>query len=143
MAKLKVAALMQHLRRHAKHAQCRRSFLERAQMRAAVDAEQGLTFLGVGSSCGKPAFALPYPLTWTEAALDRLEHLAEQHFCYVEYGQLAHLKRRVDDRELLAVQDWTPFGVVYVRAEYPLADALLRDLTVTLQPEDTPESTAP
>ena len=42
----------------------------------------------------------------------------------------------MDDRELAAVQDWAPFGVVYMRAEYPQADRLLRDLTAALAPAE-------
>lgn len=137
MAKLNVATLMHDLRTHAKHARCRRSFLERARMRAAHESEQGLALLGVGSSCGKPAFALPYHLTWTEENTRGLEALASEYDCYVEYGNVAHLKQTRDGRELAAIQDWQPFGVVYLRAEYAYADELLHDLVETLRPRDT------
>lgn len=138
MAKLNVANLMHDLRTQASRARCRTGFLERAQMRAAHPGEQGLALLGVGSSCGKPAFALPYTLTWTEENTRALEDLAKRYHCYVEYGNVAHLKQYRDDKELAAIQDWKPFGVVYLRAEYTHADELLRDLVQTLQPHDAP-----
>ncbi|OWL95429.1 hypothetical protein CBQ26_11730 [Deinococcus indicus] len=138
MAKLDVAELMHALRKQAGHDRYRAAFLERARLRAAYPGEQGLPLLGVGSSCGKPAFALPYPLTWTEQNLLALEALARQHRSYVEYGHLAHLRQIATDKELAAVQDWTPFGVVYLRAEYGHAQELLRDLLATLTPQTAP-----
>ena len=138
MAKLDVAELIQALRKQARHDRCRVAFLERARLRAAYPGEQGLPLLGIGSSCGKPAFALPYPLTWTEQNLLTLEALARQHRSYVEYGHLAHLRQIATDKELAAVQDWTPFGVVYLRAEYGHAQELLRDLLAILTPQTAP-----
>jgi len=115
----------------------RTGFLERAQLRAAYPGEQGLPLLGIGSSCGKPAFALPYPLRWGEDNVLALEALAARYRSYVEYGHLAHLRQTVTDKELAAIQDGVPFGTVYLRAEYGHADAPLRDLVNTLHPAHT------
>jgi|GEM_PF-1420934 len=134
MPKLTIAPLVNDLRLHAKTLRCRTSFLERARMRAELPREQGLPLLGIGSSCGKPAFALPYALAWTAENTLALEDLARRHHCFVAYGNLAHLHHKRTGKELAAVQDWTPFGVVYLRAEYDHADALLRDLVDILAP---------
>jgi len=138
MAKLNVADLMRDLRTNAGQSLCRAGFLERSRKRAAYPGEQGLPLLGVGSSCGKPAFALPYPLVWTEKNTLALEALARRYRGHVTYGHLAHLRHTATDKELAAIQDWTPFGVVYLRAEYDHATELLGDLVETLRPHDAP-----
>ncbi|WP_102124942.1 hypothetical protein [Deinococcus planocerae] len=138
MAKLNVADLIRDLRTNAGPDLCRAGFLERSRRRAAYPGEQGLPLLGVGSSCGKPAFALPYPLTWTEESTLALEALARRYHSHVTYGHLAHLRHTATGKELAAIQDWTPFGVVYLRAEYDHAAELLRDLVDTLKPQDAP-----
>ena len=143
MPALDIAPLLRTLRTPSEDRHSRRRFLERIAHRPSGLREQGLPFIGVGGACGKPAFMLPYAITWNDASTMALEQLAERWLCRVEYGALAHLKRRRDDRELAALQDGPGFGIVYVRAEEELASALLGELIDTLKPipargEDTP-----
>lgn len=134
MPKLNVTGLIDDLKKRTGEDRSRLAFLERARLRAAYPGEQGLPLLGIGSSCGKPAFALPFALTWTEQSLDALETLARQYHCRVHYGHLAHVVHVATNKELAALQDWTPFGVVYLRPDYAHAQELLRDLIAALTP---------
>ncbi len=135
MPALGIAPLLRELRTPSADRHSRRRFLERVARRPTDLREQGLAFIGIGGACGKPAFMLPYPLVWNEASTLALEALAARWHCRVEYGALAHLKRRRDDRELAALQDGPGFGIVYVRAEEALASALLRELIETFDPK--------
>jgi hypothetical protein len=38
--------------------------------------------------------------------------------CFVEYGAYPHLKLSDGGQEVAAVQDWTTFGMVFMRPEY-------------------------
>jgi len=112
----------------------RTAFLERTQTRAQTPTVAGLPLIGLGGSCGKPCFALPYVLTWTDANTHALEALAQTFECFVEYGAYPHLKLLDGGQEVAAVQDWSTFGTVYIRPGYEQGVELLEQLCQTLQP---------
>ena len=111
----------------------RLAFLERTRVRQDTPTVAGFPLVGLGGSCGKPCFALPYVLTWTEENTGRLEAVAAEFGCYVEYGAYPHLKLHENDQEVGAVQDWTTFGTVYLRPGYERAEELLVRLAETLR----------
>ena len=116
----------------------RLAFLERTRLRQTPQAVAGFPLVGLGGSCGKPCFALPFVLTWTEANTRALEAVAAEFGCYVEYGVYPHLKLPDTDQEVAAVQDWTTFGMVYLRPGYERAEELLVRLAGALAPEAAP-----
>ena len=77
----------------------RLAFLERTQVRAETPTVAGLPLVGLGGSCGKPCFALPYVLTWTDENTRALEALAQNFDCFVEYGVYPHLKQHDGGQE--------------------------------------------
>lgn len=119
---------------HPKLSRDRKAFLERTRIRAEYPQVAGFPLVGLGGSCGKPAFALPYTLVWSEATLLALESVALEFGCYVEYGAYPHLKLEHDGQEVAAVQDWQPFATVYLRPGYEQAEELLVRLAVALEP---------
>ena len=106
----------------------RLAFLERTQVRAQTPTVAGLHLVGMGGSCGKPCFALPYVLTWTDENTRALEVLAQNFDCFVEYGVYPHLKQRDGGQEVAAVQDWSTFGMIYMRPGYEQGVELLGQL---------------
>lgn len=113
----------------------RKAFLERTKTRAEMPSVAGFQLLGTGGSCGKPAFALPYRLTWNEANTLALEAVAREFGCVVEYGVYPHLKLEDSGHEVAAVQDWSAFGTVYLRPGYEHAEELLVRLAEVLTPQ--------
>lgn len=112
----------------------RHAFLLRTRVRQEPQQVAGFPLVGLGGSCGKPCFALPYVLTWTEENTRQLEVVAAEFGCYVEYGAYPHLKLHDSDQEVAAVQDWTTFGTVYLRPGYERAEELLVRLAEVLGP---------
>ena len=112
----------------------RPAFLERTRVRQETQTVAGFPLVGLGGSCGKPCFALPYVLTWTEDNTRTLEEVAAEFGCYVEYGVYPHLKLHENDQEVAAVQDWTTSATVYLRPGYDRAEELLVRLADTLNP---------
>ena len=112
----------------------RQTFLTRTRR----DAQRGrVPLIGLGGTCGKPCFALPYTVTWREEHTLVLEDVAAAFECFVEYGASPHLKRNDDGQEVAAVQDWSPFATLYLRPGYEGAEELLAQLGEvlgTLQP---------
>ena len=94
----------------------------------------GLPLVGLGGSCGKPCFALPYVLTWTDENTRALEALEAQFDCFVEYGAYPHLKQHDGGQEVAAMQDWSTFGMVSMRPGYEQGLELLPRLEETLHP---------
>jgi len=117
-----------------KLARDRHAFLERTRHRAETHVIAGLPLIGLGGSCGKPCFALPYTITWTDENTRALEQLAHEFDCFVEYGAYPHLKLNDSAQEVAAVQDWTTFGTVYIRPGYARAEELLTRLREVLRP---------
>jgi len=115
----------------------RQAFLERTQTRAQTPTVAGLPLIGLGGSCGKPCFALPYVLTWTDENTRALEALAAEFACFVEYGAYPHLKLNDGGQEVAAVQDWSTFGMVFMRPGYEQGEELLARLAQTLRPAPT------
>lgn len=112
----------------------RHAFLLRTRVRQELRQVAGFPLVGLGGSCGKPCFALPYVLNWTEENTRQLEVVAAEFGCYVEYGAYPHLKLHENDQEVAAVQDWTTFGTVYLRPGYERAEELLVRLAEVLGP---------
>jgi len=115
----------------------RQAFLERTRTRVDPPTAAGLPLIGLGGSCGKPCFALPYVLTWTEQNTQALETLATDFDCFVEYGAYPHLKLNDGGQEVAAVQDWTTFGMVFMRPGYEQGEELLARLAETLRPDQS------
>ncbi|BDP44649.1 hypothetical protein DAETH_46180 (plasmid) [Deinococcus aetherius] len=115
----------------------RQAFLERVKVRAESPSVAGFPLLGTGGSCGKPAFALPYRVTWNEENTLALEEVACEFGCFVEYGVYPHLKLEDGGQEVAAVQDWSTFGTVYLRPGYERAEELLVRLAEVLAPQHT------
>ncbi|MGI8747446.1 MAG: hypothetical protein ACR2J4_03705 [Deinococcus sp.] len=113
----------------------RLAFLERTQTRAQAPTVAGLPLIGLGGSCGKPCFALPYTLTWNDDNTRALEQLATEFDCFTEHGAYPHLNLLDGGQEVAAVQDWSTFGTVYLRPGYEQAEELLRRRLEALRPE--------
>ena len=73
----------------------RHAFLERTKLRQEEQQVAGLPLVGMGGSCGKPAFALPYLLTWSDEATALRRRLAFLHH------HLGELWPAMDDTSLL------------------------------------------
>ncbi len=112
----------------------RAAFLERTRLREEPKTIAGLPLVGMGGSCSKPCFALPYLIRWSDQNLSALESVALEFRCFVEYGLYPHLKLEADGVEVAAVQDWTTFGTVYIRPGFEHGEELLERLAVTLNP---------
>lgn len=59
--------------------------------------------------------------------------MAERFGMYVEYGAYPH-RKRPDDTELAAVQEWTNATLVFLRSSYGHKEELLTAMPVTLKP---------
>lgn len=138
MPKLNVGAYVASLKAAPSQVRDRQAFLERSRAKDAPPVVGGLTLVGLGGSCGKPAFALPYTVRWDENSTSRLEAIAQDFGCFVEYGAYPHLKLEVGGTEVAAVQDWTTFGIVFVRPGYERGEELLARLAAELAPAGTP-----
>ena len=110
----------------------RAAFLERVRVRDETPTVAGLKLVGLGGSCGKPAFALPHEIRWDERNLGALEGVAAEFACFVEYGAYPHLKLEDGGQEVAAVQDWVGHAVVFVRPGYERGEELLARLAETL-----------
>lgn len=117
-----------------KLARDREAFLARAKTRAETPLVAGFPLVGLGGSCGKPCFALPFTLTWNDENTRALERLAQEFDCFVEYGAYPHLKLEDGGQEVAAVQDWSTFATVYLRPSYARAEELLVRLNQVLAP---------
>lgn len=109
----------------------RTAFLERIQNRAEYPSYAGLQVIGLGGSCGKPCFALPYRLVWDDQKLQTLEAIAAEFHGYIEYGAYPHIKLE-DGTEVAAIQDWKTFGMIYLRPGYEYGQELLTRLASSL-----------
>lgn len=103
----------------------RRAFLERSRLKEETPSVAGLPMVGLGGSCGKPAFLLPFIVRFDEQNLARLEQVAERFDLFVEYGAYPHLKSNDGGVEVAAVQDWTNATLVFLRPSYQEKEALV------------------
>jgi len=114
-------------------ARSKEAFLERCQQKYQSYSIAGLELVGLGGSCGKPAFLLPFVVRFSLEKLERFEALAESFDLYVEYGAYPHLKSKEGDREIAAIQDWTNCGILFLRPSYGPKEALLNAIVEALQ----------
>jgi hypothetical protein len=111
----------------------RAAFLERCRHKAETPTVAGLPMVGLGGSCGKPAFLLPFVVRFDEAKVARLEEVANRFGMFVEYGAYPHLKLEDGGQEIAAVQDWTNATLLFLRPSYHDKDALVTALVGALQ----------
>ena len=102
----------------------REAFVARSQSKYDTPSVAGLPMVGLGGSCGKPAFLLPNVVRFDIAKVERLEAVAETFGMFVEYGAYPHLKEP-GDKEIAAVQDWTNATLVFLRPGYDRKEELL------------------
>lgn len=134
MAKLNVGPYVASLKTAPAQVRDREAFLARARLRDEVPHVAGLPLVGLGGSCGKPAFLLPYLLRWTGENTRALEEVAAEFGCFVEYGAYPHLKLHEGGQEIAAVQDWANMAMVFVRPGYERAEEVLTRLAEALRP---------
>lgn len=113
----------------------RSAFLERCARKADAPTLAGLDMVGLGGSCGKPAFSLGRAVTFDDASLERLEGVAEAFECYVEYGAYPHLKLHDGGVELAAIQDWSVGAFVFLRPGFDRKEELLAAIDGALRPD--------
>ena len=109
----------------------REAFVARSQSKYDAPAVAGLPMVGLGGSCGKPAFLLPNVVRFDLKKVERLEAVAERFEMFVEYGAYPHLKEP-GDKEIAAVQDWTNATLVFMRPSYVRKDELLGAISEAL-----------
>ncbi len=109
----------------------REAFLERSQQKYRAPSIGGFPMVGLGGSCGKPAFQLPFVVRFDQDKVLGLEAVAEQFGMYVEYGAYPHLKLP-DETEIAAVQDWANATLVFLRPSYERKEELLRAIAEAL-----------
>lgn len=109
----------------------REAFVLRSQKKYDAPSVAGLPMVGLGGSCGKPAFLLPNVVRFDLAKVERLEVVAEQFGMFVEYGAYPHLKEP-NDKEIAAIQDWTNVTLVFLRPSYDRKEELLDAISKAL-----------
>jgi hypothetical protein len=109
----------------------REAFVVRSQAKYDAPVVAGLPMVGLGGSCGKPAFLLPHVVRFDLASVLRLEAVAERFGMFMEYGAYPHLKEP-DGREIAAVQDWTNATLVFMRPGYDRKEELLTAIAQAL-----------
>jgi hypothetical protein len=110
----------------------RHAFLQRSASKHDLPQLAGLPMLGLGGSCGKPAFQLPHVVRFDDAKLERLERTAARFGMFVEYGAYPHLKLEDGGQEIAAVQDWTTLTLVFLRPSYDRKEELLTAINQAL-----------
>lgn len=134
MTKLTVGPYIASMKTSPAQVRDRQAFLERARVRDHVPTVAGLPLVGLGGSCGKPSFLLPYFVRWNDENTRVLEQVAEEFDCFVEYGAYPHLKLHDGGQEVAAVQDWSNMAMVFVRPGFERAEELLVRLRDALAP---------
>ncbi len=109
----------------------REAFVARSQSKYDAPSIAGLPMVGLGGSCGKPAFLLPSVVRFDLEKVERLEAVAEAFGMFVEYGAYPHLKEP-GDKEIAAVQDWTNATLIFMRPGYSRKEELLGAITKAL-----------
>ncbi|MDX2008510.1 MAG: hypothetical protein SFU83_24960 [Meiothermus sp.] len=111
----------------------REAFVTRSQAKYAAPQVGGFQMLGLGGSCGKPAFLLPFATRWTLDKVEALEAVAEHFGMEIEYGAYPHLKLP-DQLEVAAVHDWLNETHVYLRPSYERKEELIQAIAEALKP---------
>lgn len=109
----------------------REAFVARSQSKYDAPSVAGLPMVGLGGSCGKPAFLLPNVVRFDLEKVEKLEAVAERFEMFIEYGAYPHLKEP-GDKEIAAVQDWTNATLVFMRPSYVRKDELLGAISEAL-----------
>ncbi len=109
----------------------REAFVTRSQSKYDAPSIAGLPMVGLGGSCGKPAFLLPNVVRFDLEKVEQLEAVAERFGMLVEYGAYPHLKEP-GDKEIAAVQDWTNATLIFMRPSYTRKDELLSAISEAL-----------
>lgn len=109
----------------------REAFVARSQSKYDTPSVAGLPMVGLGGSCGKPAFLLPDVVRFDLKKVEKLEAVAERFGMFVEYGAYPHLKEP-DGKEIAAVQDWTNATLVFLRPGYQRKEELLSAISEAL-----------
>ncbi|MBA2667804.1 MAG: hypothetical protein H0U69_12315 [Trueperaceae bacterium] len=109
------------------------AFLERSAHKSEGPAVGGLPLVGLGGSCGKPAFLLPFVVRFDMPRLERLEEVAARYGMFVEYGAYPHLKLEDGGQEIAAVQDWTNATVLFLRPSFAQKDDLVAAMVDALR----------
>lgn len=113
----------------------REAFVSRSQAKYNAPTVGGFQMLGLGGSCGKPAFLLPFATRWTVEKVLALEAVAERFGMEMEYGAYPHLKLP-DQTEIAAVHDWLHETHVYLRPSYERKEELIRAIAEALKPAE-------
>jgi hypothetical protein len=111
----------------------RAAFVERSQGKYTVPTLGGFQMVGLGGSCGKPAFLLPFATRFSLENTERLEAVAERFGMTMEYGAYPHFKLP-DNTEIAAVHDWLSETHVYLRPSYERKEALIQAIADALKP---------
>lgn len=109
----------------------REAFVARSQAKYSAPTVGGFQMLGLGGSCGKPAFLLPFATRWTQENVEALEAVAERFGMEMEYGAYPHFKLP-DQTEIAAVHDWLHETHVYLRPSYEYKEELLQAIAAAL-----------
>ena len=109
----------------------REAFVSRSQRKYDAPSVAGLPMVGLGGSCGKPAFLLPNVVRFDLEKVERLEAVAETFGMFVEYGAYPHLKEP-GDKGIAAVQDWTNATLIFLRPGYDRKEELLAAISKAL-----------
>jgi hypothetical protein len=109
------------------------AFVERSQGKYTVPKVGGFQMVGLGGSCGKPAFLLPFATRFTLENTKKLETVAERFGMTMEYGAYPHFKLP-DSTEIAAVHDWLGETHVYLRPSYDRKEELIGAIADALKP---------
>lgn len=112
----------------------RAAFLDRSALKADTQSLADMPMVGLGGSCGKPAFLLPSVIRFDNSNLERLEQVAEARGMFIEYGVYPHLKLEDGGQEIAAIQDWTQSTLVFLRPGYTDKAELLMEIREALEP---------
>jgi len=113
----------------------REAFVARSQAKYSAPTVGGFQMLGLGGSCGKPAFLLPFQTRWTVEKVLALEAVAERFGMEMEYGAYPHLKLP-DQTEIAAVHDWLHETHVYLRPSFDRKEELINAIAEALKPAE-------
>jgi hypothetical protein len=111
----------------------RAAFVERSQGKYTVPTLGGFQMVGLGGSCGRPAFLLQFATRFSLENTAKLETVAERFGMTMEYGAYPHFKLS-DNTEIAAVHDWLSETHVYLRPSYERKEELLQAIADALKP---------
>jgi len=112
----------------------RAAFLARSEAKTSTPTIAGMPMVGLGGSCGKPAFLLPFVVRFDDDGLGRLEAIAQARGMFVEYGAYPHFKLEDGGQEIAAIQDWSQATLVFLRPSYDDKAGLLAEIREALAP---------